>query len=60
MRAYWLALLLPLSLAAQADDRVKERILDNGLKVIIKEDHRAPIVTSGLLPTWDSKFFSIA
>ena len=46
MRAYWLALLLPLSLAAQADDRVKERILDNGLKVIIKEDHRAPIVTS--------------
>jgi zinc protease len=39
--ALWLV--LPL---ASADGHVHERVLDNGLKVIVKEDHRAPIVTS--------------
>ncbi|MBK1700268.1 M16 family metallopeptidase [Thiococcus pfennigii] len=47
MKRVWLlsALLLipPLS---WADGPVHERELDNGLKVIVKEDHRAPIVTS--------------
>ena len=35
-------LLLPLSACAS----VNERVLDNGLKVIVKEDHRAPVVVS--------------
>ena len=39
-----IGLLLPL--AADAASKVQERVLDNGLKVIVKEDHRAPIVTS--------------
>ncbi len=40
----WLvaALLLPCAAFAQ----VHERTLDNGLKVIVKEDHRAPVVVS--------------
>lgn len=33
-------------LLAAADDKVHELVLDNGLKVIVKEDHRAPIVSS--------------
>jgi len=37
--------LLPLYIAA-ATPKVQVRILDNGLKVLVKEDHRAPIVTS--------------
>jgi zinc protease len=39
-----LGLLLPL--AAAASSKVHETVLDNGLKVIVKEDKRAPIVTS--------------
>jgi len=39
-----LGLLLPL--AAIASSKVHETVLDNGLKVIVKEDRRAPIVTS--------------
>lgn len=37
-------LLMPL--LAFAAPKAQETILDNGLKVIVKEDHRAPIVTS--------------
>jgi zinc protease len=37
--------LLAVSLSAAASD-VHERVLDNGLKVLVKPDHRAPIVTS--------------
>jgi zinc protease len=39
----WAVLLLPL--ASQAGD-VSEFQLDNGLKLIVKEDHRAPVVVS--------------
>ena len=39
------ALALPLVVTAEAP-KVQERLLDNGLKVLVKEDHRAPIVTS--------------
>ncbi|MGB8144598.1 MAG: pitrilysin family protein, partial [Chromatiaceae bacterium] len=39
------ALALPLVATAEAP-KVQERLLDNGLKVRVKEDHRAPIVTS--------------
>ncbi len=39
------ALVFPLVTTADAPT-VHERILDNGLKVLVKEDHRAPIVTS--------------
>jgi len=39
-----LGLLVPLS--AFAVPKAQEVVLDNGLKVIVKEDHRAPIVTS--------------
>lgn len=35
-----------LGLAAQAQAQVTEFTLDNGLKVIVKEDHRAPVVVS--------------
>ncbi len=45
MRTIWLAVALAAS-AAQADDRVHELTLENGMEVIVKEDHRAPIVTS--------------
>ncbi len=37
--------LLPLA-ACAAGNRVQEVKLDNGLKVIVKEDHRAPVVVS--------------
>jgi len=40
------AALLGVTALAPADERVHEQVLDNGLKVIVKEDHRAPIVTS--------------
>jgi zinc protease len=33
-------------LSAAAEGRVTEFMLDNGLKVLVKEDHRAPIVVS--------------
>ena len=39
------ALAIPLVATAEAP-KVQERLLDNGLKVLVKEDHRAPIVTS--------------
>jgi zinc protease len=39
-------MLFALSLPALAAGEVKEYLLDNGLKVIVKEDHRAPIVVS--------------
>jgi zinc protease len=38
--------LLAAPLLAAASPKVQESILDNGLKVIVKEDHRAPVVTS--------------
>ncbi len=37
-----------LGLTAQAHAQVTEYRLDNGLKVIVKEDHRAPVVVSQL------------
>lgn len=42
MRIYLFCLALLLSAAAQAE--VFERTLANGLKVVVKEDHRAPVV----------------
>jgi zinc protease len=39
-----LALLAPI--AVQGTAKVHETVLDNGLKVVVKEDRRAPIVTS--------------
>ncbi len=39
-----LALIAPL--AIQAAPKVQETTLDNGLKVVVKEDRRAPVVTS--------------
>lgn len=38
--------LLAAPLLAAASPKVQEHVLDNGLKVIVKEDHRAPVVTS--------------
>ncbi|MCW8907723.1 MAG: insulinase family protein, partial [Sedimenticola sp.] len=32
--------------ATFADPRVHETVLDNGMKIIVKEDHRAPIMVS--------------
>ena len=47
MRRFWLAALITAAaFNIQADGKVQETVLDNGLKVIVKEDHRAPIVTS--------------
>jgi zinc protease len=46
MRIIWLAAALAAAVTAQADGRVHELTLENGLEVIVKEDHRAPIVTS--------------
>jgi len=40
------AVLLALPLAALAANQPQEKILANGLKVIVKEDHRAPVVVS--------------
>jgi len=41
-----LGLLVPLLATGAPASNTRETILDNGLKVIVKEDHRAPIVTS--------------
>ena len=41
-----LALVLLAPLAAQATPKMQELVLDNGLKVVVREDRRAPIVTS--------------
>jgi zinc protease len=42
----WLALALALCCAPAAGAEAQQRTLANGLKVIVKEDHRAPIVVS--------------
>jgi len=39
-------LLLPVSLYADESPQVHEYVLKNGLKVIVKEDHRAPVVVA--------------
>ena len=46
MKAVLTALALCVPLAALAAPKAQELILDNGLKVIVKEDRRAPVVTS--------------
>lgn len=46
MRSIFAAVLLLASQGSLAESRVYEAMLDNGLKVIVKEDHRAPIVVS--------------
>ncbi|MBI5751041.1 MAG: insulinase family protein [Hydrogenophilales bacterium] len=43
---YLCVLGLSLPLAAFAASEAQEKILSNGLKVIVKEDHRAPVVVS--------------
>ena len=45
----WILPLFLLSLALPlraAEDAVREFVLDNGLKLLVKEDHRAPVVVS--------------
>ena len=42
------ALLAPLSASAAGQQTTHEFTLDNGLKVIVREDHRAPLVVSQL------------
>src|SRR3989338_878489 len=39
-------LLLPLAFAVAADDHIHEFKLANGLKVVVQEDHRSPVVVS--------------
>lgn len=46
MKRTLIALALALPLAAAASVPVHEAVLDNGLKVLVKPDRRAPIVTS--------------
>jgi len=46
MRAFLPALLLLSPVLVAADGEVHEQLLENGLKVIVKEDHRAPVVSS--------------
>ena len=46
MKRTVIALLLSLPAAAMATATVHEKVLDNGLKVLVKRDDRAPIVTS--------------
>ncbi|UYV37148.1 insulinase family protein [Rhodobacteraceae bacterium D3-12] len=40
----WFSALLVLSLPASADDQVRSFTLDNGMEVVVIEDHRAPVV----------------
>ncbi len=40
-----LSLCLPL-IAQSSEQKVQERILENGLKILVKEDHRSPVVVS--------------
>ncbi|BCX89336.1 zinc protease [Methylomarinovum tepidoasis] len=42
---FWLLCWLPLA-ACAVDPKVHEYKLDNGLKVVVKEDHRAPVAVS--------------
>ena len=37
---------LPLSVAYSAENKVHEKVLSNGLKVLVKEDHRSPVVVT--------------
>jgi zinc protease len=46
MRSLITAVLLFAALPAAASGQVHEYLLDNGLKLVVKEDHRAPIVVS--------------
>ena len=46
MRLLMLFLLLPSFIAQAADSAVQEKILGNGLKVLVKPDHRSPVVVS--------------
>jgi zinc protease len=46
MRGTWIAVLLFGCQTVQAAGSVHEYQLDNGLKLIVKEDHRAPVVVS--------------
>lgn len=46
MRSLITAVLLFAALPATASEQVHEYLLDNGLKLVVKEDHRAPIVVS--------------
>lgn len=46
MRSIFAAVLLLVSLGSLAESKVHEALLENGLKVLVKEDHRAPIVVS--------------
>lgn len=45
-RRFIAILICMLPLAAAASSNVQERTLDNGLKILVKPDHRAPILTS--------------
>ena len=44
--APWMGMALLCTTSVVSAAAVEERVLDNGLKVLIKPDHRAPIVTS--------------
>ncbi|TVO70983.1 M16 family metallopeptidase [Sedimenticola selenatireducens] len=46
MRLLLVTAILLLSNAVLAESRVQETMLDNGMKIIVKEDHRAPIMVS--------------
>ncbi|MCW8943826.1 MAG: insulinase family protein [Sedimenticola sp.] len=46
MRLMLCAALMLLSFSLLAENRVQEFVLDNGMKVIVKEDRRAPIMVS--------------
>jgi zinc protease len=39
-------LILPLAFSAAADDHIHEYTLANGLKLVVQEDHRSPVVVS--------------
>ncbi len=43
---WWLLLVLLLAGSAMAEEAVHEYRLDNGMKILVKPDHRAPVVTS--------------
>ena len=43
---FWTLWLLPFVTLAEDAPPVHEFVLDNGLKVLVKEDHRAPVVVS--------------